>query len=74
MTEQQQTKETAALEAHEVVGKKLEHAQMLAATRGLVVRAMKQNGGWRTGDMGYRPERVNVSVENGVVTGILGRG
>lgn len=57
-----------------LLGQNLNTAVGLANIDGFTLRTMKLNGQELIGTCDFRPNRINVAIENDVVTEILGRG
>ena len=59
---------TATLATEAVIGMTVDEATAWANERGMTVRVVKLDGESLPGTKDYRPERINVEVENGVIT------
>ena len=64
----------AKFAAEALLGKTEEEARKLVEASCCTLRVMKLNGEELIGTADYVPNRINVAVENGVVTEILGNG
>lgn len=56
------------------VGKTEKQAANMAEKEGMVIRVTNRDGESLMGTCDYRTDRINVSVEDGVITGISGLG
>jgi hypothetical protein len=62
------------MEDSEIIGMTLEEAKTYLEPHGLRVRAKSIDGNPMMGTMDMQPNRINVSVDNGVITGVSRRG
>lgn len=66
--------EGGSWDANELLGKSEQDAEKLAKDNGCTVRVTERDGQGLPATMDFRSERVNVSVDKGVVTKVTGTG